>query len=102
MNALCVSMHEPVMWITKAINAAGRGLSELPIYDPQLSENLRAFIADWIPENRLGRPTEYSAIVVHRYFADNGAYRVSPDLATNLAALAVKCMQDRGLRYKSV
>ena len=53
-------------------------------------------------ENRLDRPTEYSVIVVHRHFADNGAYGVSPDLATNLPALAAKCMQVKGLRYRSV
>ena len=35
MDAFCVSMHEPVIWITKALEAAGRGLSDLPIYDQQ-------------------------------------------------------------------
>ena len=68
MDAFCVSMHDPVIWITKALEAAGRGLSDLPIYDPQPPEDVRAFIADWIRENRLARPTEYSAIVVHRHF----------------------------------
>ena len=102
MDAFCVSMHDPVIWITKALEAAGRGLSDLPINDPQLPEDVRAFIADWIRENRLDRPTQYSAIVVHRHFADNGAYGVSPQLATKMPALAAKCMGVKGLWYKSV
>jgi hypothetical protein len=50
----------------------------------------------------LARPTDNSAIVVHSHFADNCAYGVSPQLATNIPALAAKCMEVKGLRYKSV
>ena len=101
MNAFCISQEVPITWITEALEAFGRGSSELPQYEQQLPENLRDFITNFIKENQLHEPTTESAIVRHSHLADNGAYGVVPVLANHLLALAAKCMQVKGLKCKS-
>ena len=64
MDVFCTSLHDPIIWIAGALEAAGRGAAEPPKYELQPPEELEHFIADWIRENKLSRPTESSAIVV--------------------------------------
>ena len=103
MHNFCASQDKPIDWICTTLRAAGRGHVRITdeFKDPPPQE-VQHFMHGWLQENRIDKPTPESSVVVHRHYANNGAYGVVPELARNLPALAAKCMEVKGLQYKPV
>jgi len=100
MHAYTISQRKPIEWISKTIEAAGRGLSELPIFKSKPPAAVKERLQNWLNAHRLSQPTPESPVVVHRHFADNGTYGMVAELAQHLPELAGPCMAVKGLKYK--
>ena len=100
MDTFCNSQDESVDWITQTLQAAGRGQVCVPDFKADPPDDLKDFIREWLKENHISEPTAETSVVVHRHYADNGAYGVVPKLMGKLPALAAKCLEVKGLQYK--